>query len=132
MQHAAQHLDAFFELVHADFHFGELDAVCVVFDLRPTGANTHLGATVAEVIDGGDCFGENRGVAIANGVHQRADAHPRGLARQRCMHSNCFKTLGVVGLAGGAVEVIPDRDPPVSERFNAPPRSAQIVAADVL
>ena len=48
------------------------------------------------------------------------------------MHRDRFEALGVVGFAGCAVEVIPDRDPAVAEFLDTSPRSANVVTGDVL
>ena len=52
VQQPAQALDAFLELVHAGLHVGELDAVGVVLDDRPAGADAHVGAAARQLIDG--------------------------------------------------------------------------------
>jgi hypothetical protein len=76
VQQAAQALDAFLELIEALLGAGELDAVCVVLDLGPAGADAHLGATAGQQVDAGDGLRQYRGVPVADRVDRASHNGP--------------------------------------------------------
>ena len=132
MEQSAENGDALLELVHAGADGGEVDAVRVVLDLRPSRTDPHGGAAARDEVDGGDRFGEDGRVAVADGVHQGTALHPVRLAGERGVHGDSFQAGGVVGVARGAVEVVPDRDPVESEGLDPFPQQTQLVRGRVL
>ena len=102
----------------------EVDAVGAVLDLGPAGADAHRGPPAGDQVDRRDRLGQDRRVAVADRVHERTALHPLGLAGQRGVHRHGLQAGGVVGRAGGAVEVVPDRDPVEPERLDPLPEQA--------
>ena len=132
MEEAAQHGDALLELVHAGADRREVDAVGVVLDLGPAGADAHRGAAAGDQVDGRDGLGQHGRVAVADRVDERADLDPLGLAGQGGVHRHGLEAGGVVGLAGRPVEVVPDRDPVEAEGLDPLPQQPQLVGGRVL
>ena len=132
VEQAAEDGDALLQLVHAGADGREVDAVGLVLDLGPAGADPHRRPPAGDEVDGRDRLGQHGRVAVADGVHQRAALDPFGLAGQRGVHGHGLQAGGVVGLAGGAVEVVPDRDPVEAEGLDALPQQPQLVGGGVL
>ena len=123
-QQAAHALDALLEHVHPHLHRWERDAVGLVLDLAPARAEPEIGPAARELVDGADGVGEDRRVAVADGVHEGAASHRAGVAGQRGVRGHGLQALGVVAGVGG-VEVVPDRDPAEAEVLDPPPKGAQ-------
>ena len=111
VQKSAHALDRFFELIHAGLDAGKGNSICVVFHDCPPGAQAQIGATSTDVVDGRDHLGENRRMPVSHGIHERTHAHLLGGGGQCGVHGHRFVTRGIVGLAGGSVEVIPNGNP---------------------
>ena len=126
-QQAAEDGDALLQLVHAGADRREVDPVGLVLDLGPTGADAHRRPPAGDQVDGGDRLGQHGRVAVADRVDERAALDPLGLAGQRGVHRHRLQAGGVVGIAGGAVEVVPDRDPVEAERLDPLPQQPQLV-----
>ena len=131
-QQAAQDGDALLQLVHAGADGREVDAVGLVLDLGPAGADAHGRPAARDQVDGRDRLGQHGRVAVADRVHERPALHPLGLAGQRGVHGDRLEAGGVVGIAGGAVEVVPDRDPVEAEGLDPLPQEPQLVGGGVL
>ena len=132
VQQAAQDLHALFHLIESNSGGRERNAERGVLDLRPTGAETHLGAATREVVDGRDRLGQHRRVPVADRVDERTATHARRRQRQCGVHGDALEAIGVVGLPGRAVEVVPDRDPVEAERFDVAVQREQLVGCRLL
>ena len=91
-----------------------------------------LGPPARQQVDRRDRLGEHGRVPVADRVHERAAAHLRRRARQCGVHGDGLEARGVVGLPGGAVEVIPHGDPSEAELFDPLPHRAQLIGGGVL
>ena len=74
----------------------------------------------------------HRRLPVAHRVHEAPHLHPGGVQGQGGVHGDRLQALGIVGVAGGAVEVVPHRDPVEPELLDPPPRRAQLVGLGVL
>ncbi len=110
----------------------EVDAVGAVLDLSPACTDAHRGPSARDQVDGRDRLGQDGRMAIANGVHEGSALHPLCLAGEGGVHGDGFQTGGVGWVAGGAVEVVPDRDPIEAEGLDPLPQEAQLVRRGVL
>ena len=110
----------------------EVDAVGVVLDLRPACTDAHRRPSARDQVDGRHCLGQDGRMAVADRVHEGSALHPIGLAGEGGMHGDGFQTGGVGWVAGGAVEVVPDRDPVEAEGLDPLPQQAQLVRGGVL
>ena len=72
VEQAAQDGDALLELVHARADRREVDAVGVVLDLGPPGADAHRRPAAGDQVDRRDRLGQHRRVAVADRVDERA------------------------------------------------------------
>ena len=90
------------------------------------------GAPTRQQVDGRHRLGQDRGVAVTNGVHQATDLDPGGVERQGGVHGDGLQAFAVGRLTGCSVEVVPHRDPVEAHVLDTPPGGAQVRGMAVL
>ena len=82
-EHQASDRQRFVEPVHAPGDGRKLDPVAPVLILVPRSADAEDGATLGDHVESRHHLGQQRGIAIRDSRHERAQLDPRRLGRER-------------------------------------------------